>query len=91
MSEPTPTASVTLKPEARVSTNMQTLVAIMSATAILAGGIVSVKADVNAAAKDAAEAKQTTKEIREDLYRLRLQLGAPDVSIGPTQPRKATP
>ncbi len=92
MSDTTPTGTpLHLKADGKVNTNMQTLVAIISATAILVGGLVSLKADVGAAAKDAGEARAMVEDIRDNLYRLRLQLGASDSTVYGTATRKVQP
>ena len=77
--EPSPTKSFTLKPDGRVQTNWAVIGSIIIATAVLVGGLQSVKGDIADAARDAAEARQMTKEIRDDLLRLRIALGVFDV------------
>ncbi len=84
MGDPSPATGnpFTLKPEGRISTNWQTLFAIIAGTAVIVGGLISIKADVaNAAtkAKDAADDAKTAlavaRDIREELSRLRWLIG----------------
>lgn len=77
--EPTPTKSFTLKPDGKVSTNWAVIGSIILATAVLVGGLQSIKGDIADAARDASEARQMVKEIRDDVLRLRIALGVFDV------------
>lgn len=78
----------TLKPDGVVRTNWQTIGSVILGTAVIVGGLFSVKADIANAGKDATEAKQMVREIRDDLYRLRLEIsGHSSVS----QPKGNTP
>lgn len=82
------------KPEAKVSTNWASIGAVVLGTSIVVGGLFSIKADISSAVKDASEAKEMVREIRNDLYQLRVQLGAHNIfTAHPSSPspHKATP
>lgn len=79
-----------LKPDGNVRTNWQTIGSVILGTAVIVGGLFSVKADIAAAVKDSGEAKEMVRDIKDDLYRLRVQLNQLDYSLHPTT-KKATP
>jgi hypothetical protein len=82
----------TMKPDGQIRTNWQTIGSIILGTAIIVGGLFSVKADIAAAAKDAGDAKSMVRDIKDDLYRLRVQLNQFDgFSASANQPKKANP
>jgi hypothetical protein len=95
MGEPSPSTGMpfNLKPDGKVSTNWQTLVAVIVCTAVLVGGLLSVKNDIANAASKAKEAADDSKnalnvaqEIRNELMQLRWQLGIvpTPVSVAPS-------
>ena len=77
-----------LKSDAKVSTNWATIGSVIAATAIVVGGLFSVKADIAEASKSAKEARTMVEEIRNDLLNLRISLGN---FSSVTPPRKSTP
>lgn len=92
MSEPSPPTGspFTLKPDGRVSTNWQTLGAIIIGTAVIVGGLFSVKADVARASEDAAKAHTIAQEIKAELYRMQWQLGLNPSNVTSTHGSKPT-
>jgi len=83
-SSETPLKSFTLKPDGKVSTTWQVLGAIIIATAFVVGGLVSIKADIADAIKEAKAAQVTVRDMRDDLLRLRIALGIFDSASKPT-------
>lgn len=83
----------TLKPDGRVSTDWKTLGAVIMGTAILVGGVFSVKGDIAAARSDAKQALDTVRDVRSELIQLRIALGLIDRTITHTPSAKtgATP
>lgn len=88
MNEPSPSAGspFSLKPDGRVSTTWKVLGTIIGATAILVGGIFSVKNDISDAATKAKEALELAKDIRSELLQVRIALGLydPRITIHPS-------
>ena len=81
-----------LKPDGSVRTNWQTIGSVIIGTAVIVGGLFSIKADIAAAVKDAADSKSMVRDIKDDLYRLRIQLNTPDAfSSVPSHIKKVTP
>ncbi len=85
MSDPSPSSGspFSLKPDGRVITNWQTLIAVIAGTALIVGGLLSIKSDIAGAitkARDAADVANTAldvaRDIRDELTRLRWQIGA---------------
>lgn len=92
--EPTPTKPFRLQPDGRVSTDWKTLGAVIVGTAILVGGVFSVKADIAAARSDAKQALDTVRDVRSELTQLRIALGLFDrtISLTPSaKTKEATP
>ena len=79
MSETTPTKNFTLKPDGKVNTTWAVIGSIIAATAVLVGGIMSVKSDIAAAVKEAQQSQMMVREVRDDVLRLRIALGLFDV------------
>lgn len=77
-----------LRPDSKVSTNWATIGSVVAATAIVVGGIFSVKSDIADASKAAKEARAMVEEIRNDLLNLRISLGT---FSSVTPPRKNIP
>lgn len=80
--ESTPTKNFTLKPDGRVNTTWAVIGSIMLGTGVIVGGLVSVKSDIAtaatkaaAAAEDAKTALSVARDIRDELTRLRWQIG----------------
>jgi hypothetical protein len=88
MTTPTPStgSSITLKPDGTVRTNWQTLGAIILGTSVIVGGLFSVKADLAKASDDAAKAHTLAREIKDELYRMRWELGLSPSSVTSTSP-----
>lgn len=82
------TSNFSLKPDGKVSTTWAVIGSIVAGTAVIVGGIFSIKSDLAAAAKDAKEAKLTVEQLREDVMRLRIALGVFDVPSATAKPPK---
>lgn len=84
----------TLKPDGRVSTDWKTLGAVIVGTAILVGGVFSVKGDIARAESKAVQALDTATAMRNELTQLRIALGLYDrtISLTPSaKTKEATP
>lgn len=79
METDTPTKNFTLKPDGRVSTTWAVIGSIIAATAVLVGGIMSIKSDIASAVKEAQSSQMMVRELRDDVLRLRIALGVFDV------------
>lgn len=82
----TPSKNFTLKPDGKVNTTWAVIGSIILATGVLVGGLVSVKSDIAAAAKDAQQAKVMVEQIRDDVLRLRIALGVFDIPSSVSKP-----
>ncbi len=78
--DPSPSkgAPFNFSPSARVVTTWQSIGGLLAVTVIIVGGLLSIKADLATATVTAKEARDEIKELRADVYRLRVQLGVFD-------------
>lgn len=96
--ESTPTKNFTLKPDGRVNTTWAVIGSIILGTGVIVGGLVSVKSDIATAATKAATADETAKQalgvardIKEELQRIRWQLGIDNPVSSSPKPTRNTP
>ena len=90
--EPTPTKAFRLQPDGRVTTDWKTLGAVIVGTAILVGGVFSVKGDIARAEAKASQALDTATAMRGELTQLRIALGLYDRTITALpKPKESTP
>lgn len=89
---PSKGSPINLTPSGRVVTNWQTLVTVIGCTIVVVGGLLTIRHDIADSRRDAREALDALKEVRSDLFRLRVQLNVFDhVSASPTSPRSPQP
>ncbi|MGK2950785.1 MAG: hypothetical protein ACSLEZ_00180, partial [Thiobacillus sp.] len=103
MSESTPTKNFTLKPDGKVITTWAVIGSVIVGTAVIVGGLFSIKADIasassaaekaaekaSTAALDAKQALEVVRDIKDDIQRMRWQIGL-DAAAITTKPPSST-
>lgn len=96
--DPSPTKNFVLKPDGRVNTTWAVIGSIMLGTGVIVGGLVSVKSDIATAATKAIAADETAKQaldvardIKEELQRMRWQLGLDAAASSSPKPTRNIP
>lgn len=87
---------INLTPSGKITTNWQTMATIVATiigcTVVVVGGLFTIRHDIADARREAKESGDAIKAVRDDVFRLRIQLGVFDnVSSAPANTRSAQP